>query len=107
EVKEILGNNFDVTAMSFGKMSEDCGEITCAGINKAFGMKKVLEYYGMDREDSIAFGDGPNDFEMLEFANVGVAMGNAIPQLKEVADMVTTSVMEDGIKNGLEKLNLL
>ena len=50
-------------------------------------MKVLLDYLGMEREDSIAFGDGPNDMEMIEFAYTGVAMGNAVDELKNIADM--------------------
>lgn len=107
EVKKILGDEFEITRMSFDKPDDFSGEITRAGITKAYGMQKVLEYYGLTREDCIAFGDGPNDFEMIEFAGTGVVMGNGIPELKEKADFITTSINEDGIKYAMNKLLLI
>ena len=44
---------------------------------------------------------------MIEFAGTGIAMGNAIPDLKDKADMVTTDINNDGIYNAFEKLGLL
>lgn len=105
-VRQILGDHFDVTRMSFDQPDDFSGEITSRGVHKASGMQKVLDYYNAVREDSIAFGDGPNDLEMIEFAGTGVAMGNAIPELKEKADMVTAAVLEDGIQKAMMKLGL-
>ena len=59
------------------------------------------------REDTIAFGDGPNDVEMLKFAGTGVAMGNAILAVKQYADMVTDKIDEDGLYHAFERLHLL
>lgn len=64
---------------------------------KGEGIQKVLEYYGVDRTEALAFGDGNNDIEMLRLVGTGVAMGNASQQLKEVADEVCKTVAEDGI----------
>ena len=61
----------------------------------------------MAREDSIAIGDGPNDLQMMEYAGVGVAMGNAKEEVKKLADMVTSDVAEDGIYHAFEKLGLI
>lgn len=107
KVNELIGDDFDVTAMSFKSERDASGEITVAGITKAFGMEKVLEYLGKSREDTVAFGDGPNDFEMLEYAGTGVAMGNASDDLKATADIITSSITEDGIYNGMVKLGLI
>ena len=58
-------------------------------------------------EYTIAFGDGPNDVEMLQFAGTVVAMGNAIPAVKQYADMVTDKIDEDGLYHAFERLHLL
>lgn len=79
-------------------------EIVRSGMNKAIGLQKVADHYGISQEHIIAFGDEDNDFEMIEFAGHGVAMGNAIDELKSRANHVTLSNEEDGIALYLEKL---
>lgn len=82
-------------------------EIVKAGMNKALGVKKVAEYLNIPRKNIIAFGDEDNDMEMLEFAGTGVAMGNGIDELKNIADEVTLTNEEDGIAFYLnERFNL-
>ena len=82
-------------------------EIVKSGINKAVGVKRVADYFGIPSERVIAFGDEDNDLEMIEFAGRGVAMGNAISQLKTLANEITLSNEEDGIGVYLEEtLNL-
>ena len=54
----------------------------------------------------MAFGDGGNDIEMLRHAGIGVAMGNANDEVKAAADIVTTSVDDDGVANSINKLVL-
>lgn len=74
---------------------------------KVAGIQVFLEKYGISREETMAFGDGENDMEMLEFVQVGVAMGNAEGCVKEIADYVTASVDDDGIEKALIDLGLL
>lgn len=64
---------------------------------KGAGIKKMLEYYNLDKSEAMAFGDGNNDIEMLQAVGTGIAMANASEQLKEVADESCKSVSEDGI----------
>jgi len=61
----------------------------------------------MDVADTIAFGDGPNDLDMIAYAGVGVAMGNAREELKKIADFVTKPVNEGGIAYAMQKLGLI
>jgi len=82
-------------------------DVLPAGGSKAEGIKKMIERLSFRPEDVYAFGDGLNDLEMLEAAGTGVAMGNAVPQLKELANMITRDVDDDGIWHGLKKLNLI
>lgn len=72
-------------------------EFTAKGIDKAKALDTVLTPMGIERKDIIAFGDGHNDITMLAFAGVGVAMGNAVPELKRVADRETGTNDEEGI----------
>ncbi|MDD3797288.1 MAG: Cof-type HAD-IIB family hydrolase [Lachnospiraceae bacterium] len=82
------------------------GEIMMQGVHKAYGMELLLKHLGMKREDTIAVGDGMNDYEMLQFAGIGVAMGNAEEELKQVADRVTAPIQEDGLYLALKNLDL-
>lgn len=106
KVRYDLAPYFNVTALSF-ELENNSGEIGIAGIDKSTGMKQVLDYYGLTKSDTIAVGDGPNDMEMIDFAAVGVAMGNARTELKAIADIITDSVSEDGIYHAFEKLKLI
>lgn len=82
-------------------------EVIRAGVNKAVGLKRISDYYGIPRERIIAFGDEDNDLEMIEFAGQGIAMGNAIPELKTTANFITGTNEQDGIADYLEEaLNL-
>ena len=72
-------------------------EIAAPGVNKAGGLAEVADLLGVDAGETVAFGDMPNDTEMLEWARMGVAMGNAHPMLLGVAKAVTTSNDEDGV----------
>ena len=58
-------------------------------------------------EDVYVFGDGLNDIEMFKCAGTAVAMGNALPEVKKHADIITTHVDEDGVWNGLKQLKLI
>ena len=60
-------------------------------------VEKVLEFYGISKADSMAFGDGNNDLEMFGAVGTGVAMGNASEKLKAAAAAHCRTVMEDGI----------
>ena len=78
-------------------------EFTAKGIDKAKALDTVLKPMGYTQEDMIAFGDGQNDTTMLQYAGVGVAMGNAVDSLKAIADDITLSCDEDGIAASLYK----
>jgi Cof subfamily protein (haloacid dehalogenase superfamily) len=78
-------------------------EASPPGVTKASGLAEVARRAGVDAPDVIAFGDMPNDLEMLRWVGHGVAMGNAHPALLEVADEVTASNGEDGVALVLER----
>lgn len=78
-------------------------EIVRSGLSKAFGLEKIAKRFNIDRNNILAFGDEDNDLEMIQYAGTGVAMGNAIPKLKEVADVITKTNQEDGIAEFLER----
>ncbi|WP_105985924.1 Cof-type HAD-IIB family hydrolase [Staphylococcus chromogenes] len=72
-------------------------EIVKRGISKAVGIDMVKDYLNIERQHIIAFGDEDNDIEMIKYAKHGVAMENAIPELKHIAKETTASNNEDGI----------
>ncbi|KAB5607780.1 Cof-type HAD-IIB family hydrolase [Bifidobacterium jacchi] len=74
---------------------------------KPEGMKRFMRHYGWSREQTVAFGDGGNDATMLEFAGLGVAMGNATEPARQAADYITDDVDHDGIMNALTRFGVL
>ncbi|WP_102262915.1 HAD family hydrolase [Mesobacillus jeotgali] len=84
-----------------------CYDVIRDKVNKGVGIQFLLTKLGIKRENSIAFGDGMNDKEMLSFAGEGFAMGNAHPDLFQHAKNRTTDVTDSGIFNGLKSLGLL
>lgn len=74
---------------------------------KPKGMERFMRHYGWAREQVMAFGDGGNDVTMLEFAGIGVAMGNATEGPKAAADYVTDDVDHDGVMNALKHFHVL
>ena len=67
----------------------------------------LAEKLGIKQEEVMAIGDGNNDVEMLEYANYGVAMGNARADVKDIADFITTDVDDDGITYALKHFGVL
>ena len=82
-------------------------EVMNKNMNKREGIKKVADYYGIPKQRIIAFGDGTNDLEMIEYAGVGVAMENAVDELKSLAKFSTTTNETHGVASFLtEYFNL-
>ncbi len=78
-------------------------EILPKNVDKAQGLSRLLDFLGASREELIAFGDGFNDISMLDYAGLGVAMGNAHERVKGHADIVAPGNDEDGIAYIIEK----
>ncbi|KQB83358.1 Cof-type HAD-IIB family hydrolase [Corynebacterium oculi] len=83
-------------------MSEGMLEVAAPGVTKRLAVEDLARRYGVERERVVCFGDMPNDIEMLRWAGVGVAMGNAAPVVKEAADLVTDTNDECGVAQVLE-----
>ena len=81
-------------------------DITATNANKGNGFLDIISHEGIPVEDTMAFGDGGNDVSIIERAGIGVAMGKANQILKDVADLVTSSVDEDGVYNAMKKFVL-
>ena len=82
-------------------------DVNTKGGGKHIGIDKIIEYYGIDLSETMAFGDGGNDITMIEHAAIGVAMGNANEGVKEVADYITDDVDSDGVYKALKHFNVL
>lgn len=101
----------DASAEEFGRAVEGIGlsgvtysvgwtawlDVAAAGVTKASGLEALRTLLRVSPEDTVAVGDGRNDLEMLRWAGRGVAMGQAVPEVKEAADEVTASVDEHGL----------
>lgn len=77
------------------------------GVTKLTGIKEILDIYHIDIKDTLALGDNDNDKEMLEFCNIGIAMGNSDESILDKVDYVTTDIDEDGLLNAFKHYNLL
>jgi Cof subfamily protein (haloacid dehalogenase superfamily) len=78
-------------------------EVSARGVTKAYALERFVAEQGAERDDVIAFGDMPNDVAMLRWAGWSVAVANAHPAVREVADEVTASNDEDGVGVVLER----
>ena len=77
-------------------------EFASPDVTKATGLEFLADHLGLARERIVAFGDGENDIELVEWAGYGVAVENADHLVKEVADFVCPSVDEEGVAQVLE-----
>lgn len=82
-------------------------ELVPKGHTKATGIQRMCEALGIDRADTFAVGDSVNDLAMLEYAGVGIAMGNGSPEAKAAADYVTADLQDDGIYRAMLHFGLI
>lgn len=94
-MRKIMPNS---TATRWAPHSAD---INPKGISKKVGVEIFCEYFGFHVSETMSFGDGGNDIEMLKHTAIGVAMGNAPDEVKAVADYVTDDIDNDGVWNAL------
>jgi Cof subfamily protein (haloacid dehalogenase superfamily) len=78
-------------------------DLSPVGVHKASGLAEVCDRLGVDRSDVLAIGDGRNDIEMLRWAGRGVAMGQAVEEVRAAADGVTATVHDDGAATELDR----
>ncbi|MDR0424183.1 MAG: Cof-type HAD-IIB family hydrolase [Clostridiales Family XIII bacterium] len=81
-------------------------EVGARGMSKASAMSALCGILGIEPSQALSCGDNDNDASMLEFAGIGVAMGNATPNAKAAADFVTKTNDEDGVAFAIEKFAL-
>lgn len=77
-----------------------------AGVNKWAGLQVLLQHLNIDPQQIVAVGDGSNDLEMVKHVGTGVAMGNAVPQVKAAAAVVVSSNDDGGIVEAFERFVL-
>lgn len=102
-----LGDAYTVVHNTLPIVGVCSGEVSAPGMHKARGIEQIMEFYGGGMEDTVAFGDGSNDYEMLDYVHLGVAMGNGAESLKKIADMVTEPVDADGLYRGFIMAGLI
>lgn len=79
-------------------------EVLTKGVNKAFGLEKLANKLGIQPSEIAAIGDAANDIEMLEYAGLAIAMGNASEEVKAIADIVTDTNENNGVIKAIDKL---
>lgn len=99
-VAAALGDTATVTWST----STALAEVSASGVHKAATMAWLAGQHDLDAGDVLAFGDMPNDVELLAWAGWGVAMGNADPVARRAADEITASNDDDGVALVLERL---
>lgn len=78
-------------------------EIMAKETSKGNALKKICDFYGIDRNEIISIGDNENDISMIKFAGLGVAMGNAEEAVKNIADYITATNEDDGVAKVIER----
>ncbi|MGL4336679.1 MAG: Cof-type HAD-IIB family hydrolase [Turicibacter sp.] len=98
KMKEKIGDELSITLSMPHYL-----EFMAKDISKAYSLEKLLDHLGLCKSQLIACGDGYNDLEMIEFAGLGVAMENAVAEVKLKADYITASNDDNGIAKVIEK----
>lgn len=79
-------------------------EINAKGVDKGAAIARYAKEHGIKPDEIISFGDNKNDIEMIRYAGIGVAVDNAVPELKEAADFITKSNNENGVGEAIAHL---
>jgi len=101
ELKFRFGQSLYITRSKPGFL-----EIMSRQASKANALQVIANHYGIDRKEVMAVGDSYNDIDMIEWAGLGVAMGNAFDPVKEAADFVTTTNEEAGVAEAIRRFVL-
>ncbi len=96
-----------LTASRATRWNRFAADIVLGEAGKENGIRKMLDHYGISRDEIMAFGDADNDLDMISFAGIGVVMGNGTERMKEIADYVTASVDEGGVVEALRHFGLI
>jgi Cof subfamily protein (haloacid dehalogenase superfamily) len=96
-----------LTASRATRWNRFAADIVLGEAGKENGIRKMLDHYGISRDEIMAFGDADNDLDMISFAGIGVVMGNGTEKMKAIADYVTASVDEGGVVEALRHFGLI
>jgi len=116
-VSRVIIRDPEATADDFLKLADKLGlhginyvvgwtawlDLAPLGVSKASGLERVVEALGLEAADALAIGDGRNDIEMLRWVRRGVAMGQAVEEVRAAAHHVTESVYDDGVAVELDR----
>ena len=98
---------YDMIPNTVAEFGENSGELSIPGITKGSAIQLVLEHLKFDIKNTFGYGDSYNDYEMMAVVAHGIAMGNATPSLKEIADDVTDTHNNDGLYKSFKKYKLI
>lgn len=84
-----------------------CADVNILGFNKAAGVRAICNHFNLPLENTYAFGDGMNDYDMLKCVGHGIAMGHHAEALEECAEFITKTVQDEGIAWGLQHYGLI
>lgn len=107
ELEKEFGEYFRIGIWNIFGKGRDFGDFTQKNLTKATAVAVLLDKLGLKREDTFAFGDSFNDIEILQYCQTGIAMGNAVDELKAVADYVTSDVTDDGVFKAFRHFGLI
>ena len=100
-MREIMPNSLS------SRWTQLFADVNPGGVSKQGGVEYFCKYFDIDLSETMAFGDGGNDISMLKFVEIGVAMGNAGDNVKEIADFITEDVDNHGIEKALIHFGIL
>jgi hydroxymethylpyrimidine pyrophosphatase-like HAD family hydrolase len=107
DVAREFSSSYELFQLSIPVSGMTGGEMGPRGVNKGTALERVAAYHGLDKADTIACGDSDNDSAMIRNAGLGIAMGNAVDSLKEIAGWVTDSIENDGLAKAFKKYGLI
>lgn len=106
KLKKVRKELENIDEIEIASSSKHNIEITCKGVSKGTAVKRLAEFYNIKEEEIIAIGDSENDLSMIEYAGLGIAMGNAIEKVKEKANFITDSNDNEGVAKAIKKFIL-
>lgn len=104
KLDNVMNELKDIEEIEVSKSWYNNIEIMNKGVSKGLAVKRLGDYLGVKKEEIITFGDNYNDLSMIEYAGMGVAMGNAEEPVKKKADFITYSNKENGVARALERI---